>query len=552
MAQVPVEVEGNGNQFVRITSLNNNWSGLELFQGTRTRPNWRMFLETPRGDLVFKVNEADYFATPGASLIRMTADSLVGIGKQIPLSRLHISTGFNADLTNHGFIMLGRETLPNLVFDNDEIVARTNGIASTLHIQGHGGHTLMHSGAGNLGIGLPSFETPDSRLQIGVGESVNLADDGLFMLGKKNSDNLIADENEIQARSNGTRSDLFLQPFGGNTGVAERQGQPALASLHVFDGFESNFLGSHGYLMLGEEEGNNISMDTEDIMARFGGGAAPLYVQRYGGEVGIGMLNDLPVSKLHIQGGDEALVNANGYIQLGELNKQNLVMDNKQIQARDDGATSRLTLQHDGGDVVMVPLGVNNKVGIGTMSPEEKLHVVSTDWQTVFQNQGNSNKWYFGASDLGWAVAEDDLFVISSTGVSSSGIVFLDAGDQAMGIGTRHIPTGYKLAVDGNVIAEQVRVELSDGSGAWPDFVFDPNYNLMPLADLASYLKKNKHLPDVPSADEIALDGINLGEMDRVLLQKIEELTLHMIHLSEQNNELKKEVDKLKKRYDEN
>ena len=97
-AQRPAEFEGNGDQFISIKSLTNDWSGTEFFQDTPTRPNWRIHLETPRGDLLFRVNQTDFFSTPGFTLMRMTSDSLVGIGNQIPVSKLHVSTGWNSCL----------------------------------------------------------------------------------------------------------------------------------------------------------------------------------------------------------------------------------------------------------------------------------------------------------------------------------------------------------------------------------------------------------------------------------------------------------------------
>jgi hypothetical protein len=67
-----------------------------------------------------------------------------------------------------------------------------------------------------------------------------------------------------------------------------------------------------------------------------------------------------------------------------------------------------------------------------------------------------------------------------------------------------------------------------------PDYVFEPSYHLMPLSDLESFTRANKHLPEVPSADEMSRDGMDLKAMNLVLLKKVEELTLHVIELSKQ------------------
>ena len=75
--------------------------------------------------------------------------------------------------------------------------------------------------------------------------------------------------------------------------------------------------------------------------------------------------------------------------------------------------------------------------------------------------------------------------------------------------------------------------------GNWPDYVFEDNYQLPKLSEVEQYIKDKGHLPDMPSADEVADKGIKLGEMDGLLLRKIEELTLYMIRLEQENEKLK-------------
>lgn len=94
-----------------------------------------------------------------------------------------------------------------------------------------------------------------------------------------------------------------------------------------------------------------------------------------------------------------------------------------------------------------------------------------------------------------------------------------------LGIGTLDTK-GYKLAVAGNMIAEQVKVKLQSG---WPDYVFTDDYALPPLAEVAAYIKANKHLPEIPAAEEIAREGLDVGQMNKRLLKKVEELTLYII-----------------------
>jgi hypothetical protein len=79
--------------------------------------------------------------------------------------------------------------------------------------------------------------------------------------------------------------------------------------------------------------------------------------------------------------------------------------------------------------------------------------------------------------------------------------------------------------IGGKLTAQEIVVHIDD----WADFVFDPSYRVKPLAEVAAYIAEHKHLPDVPSEKEVLEEGIDLAEMNRVLLQKVEELTLHAI-----------------------
>lgn len=117
--------------------------------------------------------------------------------------------------------------------------------------------------------------------------------------------------------------------------------------------------------------------------------------------------------------------------------------------------------------------------------------------------------------------------------------VFTQSTSDNIGIGTTLVnnPNSYKLAVNGKIGAKEVQIENT--SLTWPDFVFKSDYKLMNLAEVEAFIKANGHLPEVPSEKQVAEEGIKVSELNAMLLQKIEELTLHLI-------ELKKEVDALK------
>ncbi|WP_394776535.1 hypothetical protein [Flavobacterium sp.] len=115
--------------------------------------------------------------------------------------------------------------------------------------------------------------------------------------------------------------------------------------------------------------------------------------------------------------------------------------------------------------------------------------------------------------------------------------------DSNIGIGTSNFTDGadtYRLSVKGKIRAEEVKVY-----NTWADYVFSPDYTLPSLKQVESYIKKNGHLPNVPSAKEITKSGLELGEMTKIQQEKIEELTLYLIQQNKEIEELKIQVKEL-------
>jgi hypothetical protein len=143
-------------------------------------------------------------------------------------------------------------------------------------------------------------------------------------------------------------------------------------------------------------------------------------------------------------------------------------------------------------------------------------------------NESGSDKLYIDNSDTNKPLIKGDfnsneLVVYGSLGVGTDS--FEDISDNMI----------YKFSVAGNIRAHGVKVYTD-----WADFVFEKEYKLPSLEEVEAYIIKHGHLKDIPSADEVEKNGIEVGEMNKLLLQKIEELTLYTI-------ELKKEIDELKK-----
>jgi len=112
-----------------------------------------------------------------------------------------------------------------------------------------------------------------------------------------------------------------------------------------------------------------------------------------------------------------------------------------------------------------------------------------------------------------------------------------------VGIGTTN--PAYKLDVLGTIRAKEVLVNLDGGA----DFVFEKGYKLLPIEHVASYLQKNKHLPDIPSANEMVKNGVSMGDMQVKLLQKVEELTLYAIQQNKKIENQETDRKTLEKKY---
>jgi hypothetical protein len=123
---------------------------------------------------------------------------------------------------------------------------------------------------------------------------------------------------------------------------------------------------------------------------------------------------------------------------------------------------------------------------------------------------------------------------------NNTGIALLPSGTGNVGIGTTNPDS--KLTVAGKIHSQEVKVTVNAGA----DFVFQKDYHLKPLSEVEKYITENKHLPEIASANEMKNNGLELGEMNIKLLQKIEELTLYMIDFKKEMEVIKSENQTLK------
>jgi len=223
----------------------------------------------------------------------------------------------------------------------------------------------------------------------------------------------------------------------------------------------------------------------------------------------------------------------------------------------------------------------NGNIGIGTIEPDDVLEVSGgitingldrgtsdADWgslsgkpvYTLFSSRaegidnslhgfGSIKMTHFESPYIYGYNASGNMIVMGSvsagdrnpsTGLTPRMVVDLHNGN--VGIGTTN-PT-QKLEVAGTIRSREVKVELAAGTG--PDYVFEPDYDLLTLEETKEYIEEHKHLPEIPSAREMEENGIEIGDMNMRLLKKIEELTLYQIELLERLEKAENQIIELK------
>lgn len=183
---------------------------------------------------------------------------------------------------------------------------------------------------------------------------------------------------------------------------------------------------------------------------------------------------------------------------------------------------------------------------------ESNYFIANTDVGTggfVLANSAQSLRWIIRGlnAETGTGNTGYDLEVHrrDDAGNAIGTVMFIKRSTGNVGIGTNN-PGTNKLAVEGTIGARRVKVTQT----AWADFVFHPDYNLPALSEVEKFVKTNRHLPDIPSAAEVEKEGLDLGEMNKKLLQKVEELTLYLIDIKKEINQLKEQNELLNVKID--
>lgn len=188
---------------------------------------------------------------------------------------------------------------------------------------------------------------------------------------------------------------------------------------------------------------------------------------------------------------------------------------------------------------VFSPSNASNK-DVTWESSDTAIATVDSNGTVVAISEGVAT--ITATSSEGGFTATSTITVSAGSGSSDNGL-WTSNGDAIynldnVAIGRNSVPIGYKLAVEGHVRAREIKVDAD----AWPDYVFDKSYKLLSLEEIKKHIQENGHLPNIPSATEMEANGVELGGMNKLLLEKIEELTLHLIEQNKRIEKLNKEI----------
>ncbi len=191
------------------------------------------------------------------------------------------------------------------------------------------------------------------------------------------------------------------------------------------------------------------------------------------------------------------------------------------------------------------------KVGIGTTIPSEKFEVKGN---VKFNSISNHTHIRIGKENNDAFISDNStqknygggyFFRVHNDNITHKYIDVMMLGENGnVGIGVKS-NDNYKLAIAGKMISEEVTVKLKS---SWPDYVFTNDYKLPTLQEVEQHIKEKGHLANIPSAKEVEENGVEIGEMNKKLLEKVEELTLYTI---QQEKDLKNQEERIKKQESE-
>ena len=311
------------------------------------------------------------------------------------------------------------------------------------------------------------------------------------------------------------------------------------------DGWGKAIASGYGaHMFLNPDAGNFALVMQDSVAANIGFVATPIAALSIfkNGKMHIGNNNISDQASLSISGVDNCPSHFNfgsdghTYIRGGRRENRLIFKPSKVFINDITGYNTFTGTTSAGGDVLIATGG--GKVGINTDAPTSPLSFPNVLGKKIsFWNAGINSDFGIGiqSGEMQFYTAGQDIisFGYGSSGSYNRSMAYYPGTAQ---LGINCLPqNGYHLSVNGYIKSKEIVVELAN----WADYVFDKNYPLKPLSEVENFIKENKHLPNIPSALDIESDGLKVGDIQKRMMEKIEELTLYVI-------ELKKEIDLLK------
>ncbi len=530
---------------------------------------------TPSGTLTVKGSGG----VPSSVWTNAGAPLFVGLGENVVGNADYI-LGIASNLANARPVFIGRRSrgtlaAPTVVVNNDQL--------SSNLVSGFDGSAFQNPAAVDYFVdGVPSAGNVPARIS--------------FVTGSNGANRL----ERLKIGSNGDVTNTTGNLNMGSDLKTIQFALPTASSLPMMTMFPSGTQNYDRMVIAHSPSYPSWGLQYSDSLDKFNflSGGTPVMTTDLG-SWRVGIMNSSPAARLDIAGtGTYTLASSAGDFRLGDPT-YNLKMG---VANAGGGAgdayisgSNRLYLgvSNNATNTGLMSLNSNATVGIGTFSPTARFQVVGDTFtvpviSATVNYSGNSQvrgiqSYSIPAAGYGYGIQSTGGllggYFIGSGGASTSTVygAFCTANGSGAGdrmgvygsasgattgnenwggyfptktyttelrVGTTTGATGYKVSVNGKIIATEVRVEALAN---WPDYVFSANHKMLSIEELEASIKANKHLPGIPSAEEVKEGGIMLGAMQTKTMEKVEENTLYILQLNNKIKDLEKKIEDLTK-----